>query len=364
MRSLCTNHCTRPSAQDRRRAFTLLELTVSSLISSILMAGLGSTIYIATRAGDPDVGSLRDCQESSAAAFDMTAELQFAQSFTERTATSVVFTVADRTGDAKPETIRYAWSGTPGDPLIRQFNGGAIVKVVENVQELSLTYSVKSIAEPTPPPSASDEKLFLQQDSTNSGTASLLGINENRFAEYFKPTLPADAISWRITRVKFIANIHKNAGGIFSVEVRPANGTGEPDSNEVDAVVVYEADLIDYAWHEVAFPNAGGLSPSDGYFIAFVPRSSGTVALLTVGTNSVGSPETKYFVDDGSGTWVEDATKDIWLEIWGTITSPTPPPPDRYFLQSIGLTLQVGTDTKARMQTRTDVLNRPEVSNP
>ena len=109
MRALPTNHCTRPSARDRRHAFTLLELTVGSLVSSILMVGLGSTIYIATRAGDPDVGSLRDCQESSAAAFDITAELQFAQSFTERTATSVAFTVADRNGDTNPETIRYAW---------------------------------------------------------------------------------------------------------------------------------------------------------------------------------------------------------------------------------------------------------------
>ena len=167
MRSICTGHCTQPTVQDRRRAFTLLELAVGSLVTSILMVGLGSTIYIATRAGDPDVGSLRDCQESSAAAFDITAELQFAQSFTERTATSGKCTVADRNGDTKPETIRYAWSGTPGDPLTRQFNGGVIVNAVENVQVLSLTYSVKSIAEPTPPPSTSDEKLFLQQESTN-----------------------------------------------------------------------------------------------------------------------------------------------------------------------------------------------------
>jgi hypothetical protein len=133
------------SASPGRAGYTLMELIVSALVSSILMAGLGSTIYIATRAGDPDVGSLRDCQESSAAAFDITAELQFAQSFTERTATSVKFTVADRNGDTNPETIRYAWSGTPGDPLTRQFNGGAVIDVVQNVYDFNLDYQTKSV---------------------------------------------------------------------------------------------------------------------------------------------------------------------------------------------------------------------------
>ena len=41
----------------------------------------------------------------------MLADLQLATGFTERTTKAATFTVPDRDGDSKPETLRYAWSG-------------------------------------------------------------------------------------------------------------------------------------------------------------------------------------------------------------------------------------------------------------
>ena len=63
-------------------------------------------------------------------------ELNYALSFTERPVNVVEFTVADRDGDESPEFIRYAWSGTPGDPLTRQYNGGTIAELVRDVHLL------------------------------------------------------------------------------------------------------------------------------------------------------------------------------------------------------------------------------------
>jgi hypothetical protein len=64
---------------------------------------------------------------------ELEADLEFALAFTEQSARAVTFLVPDQSGDAKLETVRYAWSGTPGDPLTRQFNGGAVAVVLENV---------------------------------------------------------------------------------------------------------------------------------------------------------------------------------------------------------------------------------------
>ena len=57
---------------------------------------------------------------------ELLADLEFALAFSEKTDHALTFTVPDRDGDFISETIRYAWSGTPGDPLTRQYNGGAV----------------------------------------------------------------------------------------------------------------------------------------------------------------------------------------------------------------------------------------------
>jgi len=134
----------RPTRGDS--GLTLVEVVVAIAITSILLAGMASALLIASRAADP-VGPTNTVLATSMAAHDILGELRFAIAFTERTATAVEFTVADRNGDEAPETIRYAWSGTAGDPLTRQYNGGTAVNVVENVQEFQLDYDLRTVSE-------------------------------------------------------------------------------------------------------------------------------------------------------------------------------------------------------------------------
>ena len=63
---------------------------------------------------------------------------------------------------AGPETIRYAWSGTPGDPLTRQYNGGTVLNVSDYVQFFSLDYS-KRAGQMQGPPSV----LLIVQDAVS-----------------------------------------------------------------------------------------------------------------------------------------------------------------------------------------------------
>ncbi len=113
--------------------YTLVELMVAMVGASALMVGLSSSIFIAFQATDISNTPASAMIEGNAALSDMLSDLEFAQSFTEITATAITFTVPDRNDDTVAETIRYAWSGTPGDPLTRQVNGGPVATLADNV---------------------------------------------------------------------------------------------------------------------------------------------------------------------------------------------------------------------------------------
>jgi prepilin-type N-terminal cleavage/methylation domain-containing protein len=118
----------------RRHGFSLLELTVSVGISSILMVGMGSALFVSLRATEPSTGIAAIAADAHEVVAQMTAELQFAKTIPASSANSITITIEDRTGDAADETIVYAWSGTVGDPLTRQFNGGTVIDMIDSVE--------------------------------------------------------------------------------------------------------------------------------------------------------------------------------------------------------------------------------------
>lgn len=157
MNSTAPVRSVRSPAWRRRAGHTLAELAVATVAVSILLGGMGSAIFVTLRAARP--GSMpSNAIHGSAAIEEITSELRAAVSFSQRSATSIQFTVADRDSDASAETIRYAWSGTPGDPLTRQYNGGNVVDFVENVNSLGLGYVVKTVADP-----AAGQKNYLRR---------------------------------------------------------------------------------------------------------------------------------------------------------------------------------------------------------
>jgi hypothetical protein len=124
--------------RDACAGFTLIEIIVELVSSTVLVAGLSSAIYISSQALDLDSSTSRQSTIASEVLGEVTADLALARSFSERTATAVTFAVPDRDGDLEPETIRYAWSGTPGDPLTYQYNGGTELTIATDVQSLDL----------------------------------------------------------------------------------------------------------------------------------------------------------------------------------------------------------------------------------
>ena len=132
------NHPTSPGRSTRRHGFTLMELMVGVAASGILIAAIGSSIFIAGRAMNFDSAADR-VRQAGEVVDEIAADLHVAQSFAVSDPTSVTITVPDRDGDLAPETITYSWSGAAGDPLVRTHNGQSR-NMAENVHYFDLTY--------------------------------------------------------------------------------------------------------------------------------------------------------------------------------------------------------------------------------
>jgi Tfp pilus assembly protein PilV len=124
------------------RAFTLLEVMLSTVIMAMIMLAMTSVMVLSTRCL---TSKGEDASKASDAIDEITTDLNLAESFSEQTATAVTFTVPDRDNNGQSETIRYSWSGTPGDSIMRAYNGGVEVAVAEDVQYFSLEYLLKTV---------------------------------------------------------------------------------------------------------------------------------------------------------------------------------------------------------------------------
>jgi hypothetical protein len=122
-----------------RPGYTLLELLVSSVSATFLIAGLASALFVAGSAldGRPTAAERGRAAEAQSTVL---ADLEHAISFSERTADAVTFTVPDRNGDAVAETLRYTWGGSSNGELALSINGGAPATVLTGVKSFRLDW--------------------------------------------------------------------------------------------------------------------------------------------------------------------------------------------------------------------------------
>lgn len=137
-RKKISNRTTPPA----RRGFTLAELAVSVVSTSVLIAGIASSIYVASQAATPS-NAANVAVTTSLAVAEIAADLATASSFKVRTNSSVAITVADRDANGADESIRYSWDGQPSGQLMRYYNGVA-TSAATNVYNFSLAYSTQS----------------------------------------------------------------------------------------------------------------------------------------------------------------------------------------------------------------------------
>ncbi len=128
--------------------FTLIEMVISVAIISILMTAIASAILLTSKA-IPSQDSPGDAAlKATKALARLNEELQSVRFFTEATSTAMTIIVPDQNGDGDAEQIRYSWSGTAGDPLVRTLNGSVNTEnVVASAQSVDFSYSMDDVSE-------------------------------------------------------------------------------------------------------------------------------------------------------------------------------------------------------------------------
>jgi len=348
-----------------RPGHTLIELVAALAIVGVLVLGMASAVLMASRAVDPRNPQLAR-HAAAEAAERLARELQFAYAFSARSSDAVTFTIPDRRsdGDTAPESVRYAWSGTAGDPLTRVYNGSAAAVVIDDVREFALTYHLDTVTEQ--PSAAANEsgEVYLAGHTAPTLADDYVIAERDWLAQYFRPTLPADAVSWRVTRVFLRVRTHGVANDIAGVELRLPTASNLPSNVILEQVPMYESRLTAwYQWREFAFSNVAGLSPSRGLCLV-VSCIWTDYDLADVQFDKLNTPG-GYIKGREAGTiWEPDNSRCVLYAVYGKVTTTSVPEPvTRAYLRGIGIRLRAGSDPATAVETAAPLFNAPEVSN-
>jgi len=361
----CVNSQSVHGCFERRDGFTLIEVIASTAIASIIFMAIGSAMVLTARAV-PQSHEADLLLQLGQAMDELHTDLQLALAFQERSPTTVQFTVPDRTGNGQPDTIRYAWSGSSGAPLTRQFNNGAVHVIAANVQQFNLDYTIEHEQTVTSTTWETSETLLA------SHTGSLLlydfPVNSSNWpGQYIEPDLPNDALSWSVTRVIFSARSWGPIGGSAPVQLRPPRSDRTPHNAVMEFRTLPENILSSsYIWVSAPYYQIQGLSPRVGVCFTIVYDGSGSQEVASVrhrgnllglvGTHSVST------VDSGK-TWSASPTDSMLFYMYGTIKRPGPNVTTHtYRVSTIGINLQLGE--RGITRSAVAVLNQPEVPSP
>ncbi|MCH8963813.1 MAG: prepilin-type N-terminal cleavage/methylation domain-containing protein [Planctomycetes bacterium] len=347
---------------ERRTGFTLLELVMSLAVTAILMGGLTSAMLLATQALPDDRRPAEATVAATETANRIAFELAYALSFSERSAHAIAFTVADRDGDGDPESIRYEWSGTPGDALTYEYNGSAAVNLLASVRGFSLTYEVEAVTEQNAgPASVSAEQELMGYFSTSDLAEAHVHYNDRWWSQYFKPTLPADAITWTVTRVRFQAK-QDNEAVLTRVGLRRPLPDHTPSDVIVDETILWPASLSsEYQWVILSFSKATDLSPHKGMCLTFTNDELRPARLRYQNKNVILG---NAALSQGSPAWgTPDGSQALLFNIYGTVsTLGDPIQTTRNFLRRVDVSIELQANDAARVDAACTILNAPEVS--
>jgi hypothetical protein len=305
------------SPRRRRSALTLIELTMSLAIV---------TFIVAAKAMSNDSSNLgADATTARSAASVVIDDLKMATAITEQTATAVTMTVPDRDGDGNPETIRYSWSGTAGDSLMRSYNGGTAGAIATNVRALNFTYLTKTVGKPPPVTSA---EASWKTHTGGTVTNSVLDAS-SWAAEYFKPTLTSTAntstTAWTVSRVQVLLQRNLVALGTITVGIYYADSAKKPTGGALQTTTTAMVNILSSGtqWTEFAYASPANLDPSKAICIvisyATVLGSGGYVAYDSASSDTSISWTTSA---DGGSTWAAPVTtKSMQFKLWGTSTT-------------------------------------------
>jgi hypothetical protein len=304
--------------------------------------------------------------EASKIVNELADELRLATFVTQRTATLLEFVVADRDGDGTEERIRYEWSGTPGDPLLRSYNDGDSIEISESVQDFSLAFTSQDIT--TSIETTTDSAEVLLQSNTTLQSSNFRNIDNLSWAAQqidpstFTSAPPANALHWNATRVEFQASKSSPVSGTLFVQLcstgSPVNG---PTSHTLGQADIGESNLTTVAdWNNAPFASqVRNLALHRKYAIVWSTASSSAVGKLRTDTNSASGVLEST---DGGASWQYMSTKQLYYRLYGTYTTPGPTyDVTRSYLSNVAVRLQTSAQAHSRVDASISLTNLPEL---
>ncbi len=338
------------------RGYTLVELVVGMAVSSILLLAMGSTVFMAVPAmpnpqKDPPASVL-----AGNILNQLAEELGTALSVTQLTATTIAFTVPARGTDTIPERIRYSWSGTPGGPLTRQYNGGTVVTVAPSVNLFALTPSSMSVQETYPGiATESVSASLLVNNSASNGLGDQNVQSNQSLGQYFNPVVGSGVYGWRATSVQFMAKTH-SVPGVTLVQVQPGNGTLTPTGTILSQSTLTNAMMsTSYTWQSFSLAQQPRMAPGSAMCLVLQDQTGNTSATVQQ-NNGAGSLQT-----NGGGQWSYNAGNALYSQLYGTLTTSSS---SQYcnasYLTTLGIQLQL-SPAAVIQQTSAAMPNHPEL---
>jgi len=198
----------------------------------------------------------------------------------------------------------------------------------------------------------------LRSFRASSSVANLPVMTNRWYGEYFKPTLPADALSWSVKRASVFAKSNSSNDGVTAIEWYNADGSNLPTGSALGSQTLLETGLSggNYSKCSLTYSGISGLSPTAGMCLVarYVSGSSPTVDL----EYSAGATLTDAGLLSYAGSWSIRTDRAMSFEIVGRYTQPGGNQTmQRSFVTGVGVTLTAGGQP-ASAAART--LNRPE----
>ncbi|TVS07644.1 MAG: prepilin-type N-terminal cleavage/methylation domain-containing protein [Phycisphaerales bacterium] len=286
-------------ASVRSRGMTLIELLVAMTITATVIGGLGSAIMITSRAAPQSGDPLKARLDTLHGADLLAAELAGAIEITEAEPRSIAFRVRRHNGITR--TVRYHWSGVPGDPLLRTFASGEDVEVLAGVQRMAIGYE-RQQGSVAPRTLTHPEQIVSIITGTDDDRYTV--DDQAAIAQPFDPDLPEGTVRARFTeaRVMMRRNELLLPSGAVTVQVRRFN----PDTNRPGRLIAWGevgVSSISYSYEVVRVPLTSHETPTDGPFCIMVVCNNSSGVTAAIDRSSVSGDWRIWYRDTPSSEW-------------------------------------------------------------
>lgn len=212
------------------RGHTLLEMMLSLVLLSLVMASIGSAVMFASRAVPSSADASSSALSDAAVLRQIADDLSNARYLIDTTTHAVSIVVRDRTGDGQPDRLRYEWSGNVGEPLRYSINDGPPSVLIEAVQTFSLQYEQAFATQSLPGHLVRDETVRLLSSHGALLSKSEQVTNQQSSAQVGGYDVGSDVVAIEPLRLALHARRSSNQSGQLNVTINALSGDQPGDT--------------------------------------------------------------------------------------------------------------------------------------